>query len=157
MKSVGEPDARNGHVRFDERGWETERVTRHRARPRLYHETAGWFPFALPIPFALVEPAASAASRATATSAPPSSEARALGTSLVHGQRPTVESLARQLADGSLKIFSFGQLNKSKSFGVPGRPVTNHYCRSHTESCVVNELGQGIVSSGSGKITDKEL
>ena len=23
MKSVGKPDARNGHVRFDERGWET--------------------------------------------------------------------------------------------------------------------------------------
>jgi len=35
VNSVGEPDARNGHVRFDERGWETERVTRHRGYPRL--------------------------------------------------------------------------------------------------------------------------
>jgi hypothetical protein len=25
MKPVGEPDAGNPHVRFDERGWETER------------------------------------------------------------------------------------------------------------------------------------
>ena len=25
MKPVGKPDARNGHVRFDERGWETGR------------------------------------------------------------------------------------------------------------------------------------
>ena len=25
MKPVGEPDALIGHVRFDERGWETER------------------------------------------------------------------------------------------------------------------------------------
>jgi hypothetical protein len=33
VKSVGEPDARNGHVRFDERGWETERIRRHRAHP----------------------------------------------------------------------------------------------------------------------------
>ena len=38
VKSVGKPDARNGRVRFDERGWETGR--RHGvsacARPRLY-------------------------------------------------------------------------------------------------------------------------
>jgi hypothetical protein len=135
VKSVGEPDDRNGHVRFDQGGWETERVTRHRALPRLYHETALWFPFGLPIPFPPVETAASA------TSAPPSGEARALGTGLVHGQGAAVESLARQLADGSLKILSFGQLNKSKSFGVTGRPVTNHYGRGHTESCVVHELG----------------
>ena len=27
VKTVGEPDARNPHVRFDERGWETERTT----------------------------------------------------------------------------------------------------------------------------------
>src|SRR5712692_11410766 len=56
VKPVREPDDRNGHVRFDERGRETERWTsrrewprktplaagaagpvRHRARPRLYH------------------------------------------------------------------------------------------------------------------------
>jgi hypothetical protein len=50
MKPAGEPDARNGHVRFDERGVETEhgsdreaqgRLTarlnlNHRATPRLY-------------------------------------------------------------------------------------------------------------------------
>jgi hypothetical protein len=38
VKSVGKPDARNGHVRFDERDWETGRrfgVSAH-ARPRLY-------------------------------------------------------------------------------------------------------------------------
>jgi hypothetical protein len=37
MKPVGKPDAGNLHVRFDERGEETEHVlTRHRALPRLY-------------------------------------------------------------------------------------------------------------------------
>ena len=36
MKPVGEPDAGNPHVRFDERGWETERcINPNRARPRL--------------------------------------------------------------------------------------------------------------------------
>ena len=36
MKPVGKPDAGNLHVRFDERGGETEHVfTRHRALPRL--------------------------------------------------------------------------------------------------------------------------
>src|SRR5215468_10470637 len=38
MKSIGKPDARNGHVRFDERGRETGRgfAVSTRARPRLY-------------------------------------------------------------------------------------------------------------------------
>jgi hypothetical protein len=39
VKSVGKPDARNGHVRFDERGRETGRHAlrfRYRALPRLY-------------------------------------------------------------------------------------------------------------------------
>ena len=36
MKPVGKPDAANPHVRFDERGRETEQ--RHRARPRLYQD-----------------------------------------------------------------------------------------------------------------------
>jgi hypothetical protein len=37
VKPVGEPDAGNPHVRFDERGWETGRHLRcHRAHPRLY-------------------------------------------------------------------------------------------------------------------------
>ena len=41
MKPVGKPDAGNLHVRFDERGGETERVlTRHRALPRLYSRMA---------------------------------------------------------------------------------------------------------------------
>src|ERR1700737_1241540 len=38
MKPVGKPDAGKLHVRFDERGGETERAsTRHRAPPRLYY------------------------------------------------------------------------------------------------------------------------
>ena len=40
VKPVGEPDAGNPHVRFDERGWETERwpqAPSYRALPRLYH------------------------------------------------------------------------------------------------------------------------
>jgi len=43
VKSVGKPDARNGHVRFDERGWETGRRfgVSARAQPRLYAEGAG--------------------------------------------------------------------------------------------------------------------
>jgi hypothetical protein len=35
VKPVGKPDAGNPHVRFDERGWETE-PSRDRAHPRLY-------------------------------------------------------------------------------------------------------------------------
>src|SRR5271169_2146492 len=51
VKPVGEPDAGNPHVRFDERGRETERrFYRYRARPRLYRrrrrtaERAGFQP-----------------------------------------------------------------------------------------------------------------
>jgi hypothetical protein len=41
MKPVGKPDAGNLHVRFDERGRETERtLMRHRTLPRLYRSTA---------------------------------------------------------------------------------------------------------------------
>ena len=38
MKPVGKPDALIGHVRFDERGWETGRrlSVSARAHPRLY-------------------------------------------------------------------------------------------------------------------------
>jgi len=39
VKPVGEPDALIGHVRFDERGWETARwplAPSYRAHPRLY-------------------------------------------------------------------------------------------------------------------------
>jgi len=38
MKPVGKPDALIGHVRFDERGWETGRRSgvSTRAHPRLY-------------------------------------------------------------------------------------------------------------------------
>ncbi|HEY5893543.1 MAG TPA: hypothetical protein VIT91_09960, partial [Chthoniobacterales bacterium] len=39
---VRKPDAGKPHVRFDERGVETERPTnRHRATPRLYFREAG--------------------------------------------------------------------------------------------------------------------
>ena len=40
MNAVGKPDAANPHVRFDERGRETEPLAkpqRHRALPRLYN------------------------------------------------------------------------------------------------------------------------
>ena len=37
VNPVGEPDAGNTHVLFDERGWETgRRPSRYRAYPRLY-------------------------------------------------------------------------------------------------------------------------
>jgi len=40
VQPVGEPDAGNPHVRFDERGWETGRLRcRYRAHPRLYPQT----------------------------------------------------------------------------------------------------------------------
>jgi len=39
VNPVGEPDAGNPHVRFDERDWETERrPSRYRAQPRLYRK-----------------------------------------------------------------------------------------------------------------------
>ena len=43
VKPIGKPDAGNPPVRFDERGWETERcqsAPSNRAHPRLY--TSGW-------------------------------------------------------------------------------------------------------------------
>ena len=41
VKPVREPDDRNGHVRFDERGRETERWTSRRERPRKTPLAAG--------------------------------------------------------------------------------------------------------------------
>ena len=43
-KPVGKPDAGNPHVRFDERGWETERRPNvsTRAHPRLYRLPVGY-------------------------------------------------------------------------------------------------------------------
>jgi hypothetical protein len=41
MKPVGKPDAGNPHVRFDERGRETEQLAKassYRALPRLYRK-----------------------------------------------------------------------------------------------------------------------
>src|SRR6266566_6300061 len=42
MNPIGEPDAGDRHVRFDERGWETGdwQSLKHRAHPRLYPSTA---------------------------------------------------------------------------------------------------------------------
>jgi hypothetical protein len=43
LKPVGEPDAGDRHVRFDERGWETERwplAPSYRAHPRLYQSVS---------------------------------------------------------------------------------------------------------------------
>jgi hypothetical protein len=47
MKPVGKPDAGNPHVRFDERGRETEH--RYRARPRLYYWRVGWVDWGDPV------------------------------------------------------------------------------------------------------------
>ena len=47
VNPVGEPDALIGHVRFDERGWETERwpqAPSYRAHPRLYSTRLGHRP-----------------------------------------------------------------------------------------------------------------
>jgi hypothetical protein len=56
VKPVGKPDALIGHVRFDERGWETGRRSgvSTRAHPRLYklaaHLTTSRLWFLLPAP-----------------------------------------------------------------------------------------------------------
>jgi hypothetical protein len=39
VKPVGEPDARNPHVRFDERGWETERCRMAQATALILDST----------------------------------------------------------------------------------------------------------------------
>ena len=39
VKSVGEPDAGNPHVRFDERGWETERCRMAQATAPILDST----------------------------------------------------------------------------------------------------------------------
>jgi hypothetical protein len=41
MKPVGEPDALIGHVRFDERGWETERCRMAQATAPILDSTKG--------------------------------------------------------------------------------------------------------------------
>ena len=40
MKPVGEPDALIGHVRFDERGWETERCRMAQATAPILNSTS---------------------------------------------------------------------------------------------------------------------
>ena len=50
MNTIGKPDARNGHVRFDERGRETGRrsvIVCTRARHRLYNVRELVFPCSL--------------------------------------------------------------------------------------------------------------
>jgi hypothetical protein len=39
MNPVGEPDAGNRHVRFDERGWETERLAQPQATAPILDST----------------------------------------------------------------------------------------------------------------------
>ena len=41
MKPVGEPYAGNPHVRFDERGWETERCRMAQATAPILNSTEG--------------------------------------------------------------------------------------------------------------------
>jgi hypothetical protein len=43
MKPVGEPDALIGHVRFDERGWETERCHMAQATAPILDSTIASF------------------------------------------------------------------------------------------------------------------
>ena len=43
MKPVGEPDALIGHVRFDERGWETERCRMAQATAPILNSTIAKF------------------------------------------------------------------------------------------------------------------
>jgi len=50
MKPVGEPDAGNRHVRFDERGWETERCRMAQATAPILDSTRG-----VPVPARLHE------------------------------------------------------------------------------------------------------
>jgi hypothetical protein len=42
VKPVGEPDAGNRHVRFDERGWETERRRMAQATAPILDSTNDW-------------------------------------------------------------------------------------------------------------------
>jgi hypothetical protein len=42
VKPVGEPDALIGHVRFDERGWETERCRMAQATAPILDSTTTW-------------------------------------------------------------------------------------------------------------------
>ena len=46
MKPVGEPDALIGHVRFDERGWETERCRMAQATAPILDSTSPAVPTA---------------------------------------------------------------------------------------------------------------
>jgi transposase len=46
VKPVGEPDAGNPHVRFDERGWETERCRMAQATAPILDSTQRELPIA---------------------------------------------------------------------------------------------------------------
>jgi hypothetical protein len=53
VKPVGKPNAGDRHVRFDERGWETERwpqAPSYRAHPRLYLSVTLGVAVLLPLP-----------------------------------------------------------------------------------------------------------
>jgi hypothetical protein len=54
MKPVGEPDALIGHVRFDERGWETERCRMAQATAPILDSTIATFRCDSP-PWSLLE------------------------------------------------------------------------------------------------------
>ena len=49
VKPVGEPDAGDRHVRFDERGWETERCRMAQATAPILNSTQRGHPHALPV------------------------------------------------------------------------------------------------------------
>jgi hypothetical protein len=52
-KPVGEPDAGNPHVRFDERGWETERCRMAQATAPIYVAGSAYGPIKFDFAFVL--------------------------------------------------------------------------------------------------------
>jgi hypothetical protein len=75
-----------------------------------------------------------------------------LGASFVDGQRSALEALTVESADGTLRVFTFYQLDKSESAWLAADFVTNHHGRGHTKTGIRHELAERTVSSAMRQI-----
>jgi hypothetical protein len=111
-------------------------------------------PAAVPAPFAASSPTCPSTATApiAARSTASSREAGPLGASFVDGQRSAFEALTVESADGTLRVFTFYQLDKSESAWLAADFVANHHGRGYTKTGIRHELAERTVSSAMRQI-----
>ena len=138
-EAVGEPDAGDRHVRFDERGWETERwplAPSYRAHPRLY-----------PLPRAGLD-SNSSANKVTFTV---SMRRTGHGTTLTDQHHSSYRGVERnpRLSDFNASHPWCSLSNFNPSLGRPPRPTGSGRVLSRGEDARATEPA-GAVSARSG-------